>query len=230
MNKRKISIVIPVYNEAERIDQVIKEVFGLEADKEVIVVDDASSDGTGEKLKKLQKEFLFKLIVSEKNEGKGSSLRKGFAKASGFWGVAFDADLEYDVNDIRKLLAEAEKEGEEIIVYGSRFLADYKDKASFHYLGNKFLTALTNILFGLRLTDMETCLKFFPLQVFLNLSLSAKRFEFEPEITAKLAKNKIKIVEVPVGYKRRTYKQGKKLRFKDGIAAVKMILKERLRK
>lgn len=221
---------MPVYNEIRRIDQAIKEVFGLEADKEVIVVDDASSDGTAERLKYLQKEFLFELIVSKKNEGKGSSLLKGFSRASGFWGVAFDADLEYDANDIKKLLLEAGKGSEGIAVYGSRFLLGYKEKKSLHYLGNKFLTVLTNFLFRLNLTDMETCLKLLPLSVFSKFSLEAKRFEFEPEITAKLAKNKIKIVEVPVGYKRRTYKQGKKLRFKDGIAAVKMILKERLRK
>ena len=222
---------MPVYNEIKRVDQAIKDVFCLDLDKEVIVIDDASSDGTAERLKDLQKEFLFELIVSEKNEGKGSSLLKGFSKASGFWGVAFDADLEYSAKDIVRLLEKAEKEGgDKIAVYGSRFLSGYQDKKSLHYLGNKFLTFLTNFSFGLRLTDMETCLKLFPVSVFSKFSLESKRFEFEPEITAKLAKNKIKIVEIPVSYKRRGYKQGKKLRFKDGIVAVKTILKERLRK
>jgi len=221
---------MPVYNEIKRVDQAIKDVFCLDLDKEVIVIDDASSDGTAERLKDLQKEFLFELIVSEKNEGKGSSLQKGFSKASGFWGVAFDADLEYSANDIIKLLLEAENGGGENAVYGSRFLAGYEDRTSLHYLGNRFLTMLVNILFKLNLTDMETCLKLFPVSVFSKFSLESKRFEFEPEITAKLAKNKIKIVEIPVSYKRRGYKQGKKLRFKDGIVAVKTILKERLRK
>jgi len=224
----KISIIIPIYNEERLVKKTLEEIFALNLDKEIIVIDDASSDGTTDKLKDLQSRFPFKLIVLPKNQGKGNAIREGLKAAGGFWSVVFDADLEYQPEDILRLLEKAEKyKDKKTAVYGSRFLSEYKNKFSIHYLANLFLTLLANFLFGLNLTDMETCLKLCPTGVLKNLDLKARRFEFEPEITAKLAKQKIRIIEIPVKYHRRNYKQGKKIRFKDGLIAIKILLKER---
>jgi len=225
----KVSIIIPVYNEEKLIAKTLQEVFNLNLDKEIIIIDDASIDNTAEQLKKLQENFNFQLITIPKNRGKGNAIRAGIKQATGFWAVVFDADLEYSAKDIFRLVGEAEKRGtKKIAVYGSRFLGGYKNKFSLHYFANRFLTFLTNILFGLNLTDMETCLKLFPIEVIKNFSLKSERFEFEPEITAQLAKNKIEIKEIPVIYSRRTYEQGKKIKFKDGFVAIKTLIKERI--
>lgn len=224
-----VSIIIPAYNEENLIKKALEAVFDLNLDKEVIVIDDASTDNTAEQLKKLQKNFNFKLIVLPKNQGKGNAIRIGIKQAAGFWSVVFDADLEYRAEDISRLLAEAEKcKTKKIAVFGSRFLGGYKNKFSIHYLANWFLTLSANIIFGLNLTDMETCLKLCPTEIIKNFTLKSKRFEFEPEITARLAKSKIEIKEIPVSYSRRTYKQGKKIRFKDGLIAVKTLVQERI--
>lgn len=224
----KVSIIIPVYNEEKMIQKSLEAVFGLDLDKEIIVIDDASTDNTATQLKKLQENFNFKHIVIPKNRGKGNAIRAGIKYAIGFWAVVFDADLEYEAKDILHLVAEAEKNGtKKIAVFGSRFLGGYKDKFSIHYFANRFLTFLTNILFSLNLTDMETCLKLCPVEIIKNFNLRSERFEFEPEITARLAKNKIEIKEIPISYLRRTYSQGKKIKFKDGFIAIKTLFSER---
>lgn len=224
----EISIIMPVYNEEKLIEKALKEVFDLSLDKEIIVIDDFSDDGTKEKLKGLQKKFNFKFIELSKNAGKGNAIKEGLLQASGAWAIVFDADLEYRTEDISRLLNEAKKhENEKIAVYGSRFLGEYKNKLSFHYAANRFLTLIANLFFDLNLTDMETCLKLCPTEILKKLNLKSKRFEFEPEITARLAKNKIKIIEIPISYSRRTYQEGKKIRFKDGVAALKTLFQEK---
>jgi glycosyltransferase involved in cell wall biosynthesis len=224
----KVSIIIPVYNEEKMIAKTLQEVFNLNLDKEIIVIDDASIDNTAEQLKKLQENFNFQLITIPKNRGKGNAIRAGIRQASGYWAIVFDADLEYKTSDILRLVVEAEKdETKKIAVFGSRFLGEYKNKFSLHYFANSFLTFFTNILFSLDLTDMETCLKLCPVQIIKDFNLKSERFEFEPEITARLAKSKIKIKEISISYARRTYKQGKKIKFKDGLMAIKTLLKEK---
>lgn len=224
----KVSIIIPAYNEGKLIKKTLEAVFDLDLEKEIIVIDDASTDNTVEQLKKLQEDFDFKLIEILKNQGKGNAIRIGIKQAVGFWAVVFDADLEYEATDILRLVAEAEKAGtKKIAIYGSRFRNGYKDKFSIHYFANRFLTFLTNILFNLNLTDMETCLKLCPVEIIKNFDLKSRRFEFEPEITACLAKSKIQIREIPVSYSRRTYSQGKKIKFKDGFIAIKTLFRER---
>lgn len=229
----RLSIIIPVYNEKDFIGQVIEEVVKLDCCQEIIVVDDCSVDGTQEKLKKLQKEFDFKLLLHQKNQGKGAAIRTGLGEAQGLYTIIYDADLEYSAKDILFLLEEMEKaqknSSKEIAIYGSRFFKKYPEKFTPHYLANRFLTFLTNLLFNLSLTDMETCLKLCPTKILKELDLLAKRFEFEPELTAKLAKRGVVIIERPIQYFRRTYGQGKKIRFKDGLLAVLTLMKERIR-
>ncbi|OGZ34293.1 MAG: hypothetical protein A3I88_02000 [Candidatus Portnoybacteria bacterium RIFCSPLOWO2_12_FULL_39_9] len=230
---KKISIIIPAYNERDFIGRAIEAAAELDCQKEIIVVDDCSIDGTREILKNLQKEFKFKLLVHQKNQGKGAAIRTGLKEAQGAYSIVYDADLEYQAKDILFLLKEMEKIQKsslrEIAVYGSRFLKNYSDKFSLHYLANCFLTFLTNRLFGLNLTDMETCLKLCPTKILKELGLTAKRFEFEPEVTAKLAKRGVVIIERPIHYSRRTYQQGKKIRFRDGVMAIKTLIRERFK-
>lgn len=231
---KKISIIIPVYNEKGLVSRAIEEITKLELNQEIVVIDDGSTDGTFGELKKLQKKFDFKLLFHQTNQGKGASIRTGLNQAKGLYSIVYDADLEYQAQDILFLLAEMEKicgsqpEAKEIAIYGSRFLKNYPAKLSLHYLANRFLTFLTNCFFGLGLTDMETCLKLCPTKILQELNLQSKRFEFEPEITAKLAKRGVLIIERPIQYSRRTYRHGKKIRFKDGLLAIKTIIKERI--
>jgi glycosyltransferase involved in cell wall biosynthesis len=223
----KLSIVIPVYNEKKFIKAALEKIIALEIDKEIIVVDDASNDGTKDILTELEKYLDFKIVRHLKNRGKGAAILSGLEEAVGIWFLVFDADLEYEAEDILLLLEEVKKyESGQVAIYGSRFLGGYKNKFSIHYFANKFLTFLANFLFGLKLTDMETCLKLCPTKILKKLNLQAQRFEFEPEITAKLAKRKIKIVEIPINYKRRNYEQGKKIKARDGLVAIKTLFKE----
>ena len=229
---KTLSIIIPVYNEKDFIRRAIEAAAKLDCQKEIIVIDDCSIDGTGKELKKLQKEFDFKLLAHQKNQGKGAAIRTGLKKAEGLYSIVYDADLEYQAQDILFLLEEMERAEKnsvkELAIYGSRFLRNYPKKLTLHYLANRFLTLLTNLFFGLKLTDMETCLKLCPTKILKELELSFKRFEFEPEITAKLARRGVVIIERPIQYLRRTYQQGKKIRFKDGLLAIKTLIKERL--
>lgn len=222
----KISILMPVYNERKTILEVLDLVKSVGIDKEIIIVDDCSADGTRESLKERFGGGLdgIKVFYHEKNRGKGSAIRTALSHAAGDYVIVQDADMEYSPHDIVKLAALAEKNGLDA-VYGSRFLETWRSTSVFHYLVNGFLTALTNVLFGASLTDMETCYKMVRTDVIRGLDIKAERFEFEPEITAKLLKKGIDIREVPVSYRGRGYSQGKKITWKDGIEAVLTLLR-----
>ena len=222
----KLSVVIPVYNEKNTIKDIVAKVKAVNNfDKELIVVDDGSTDGTREILADLQKEQSdLKVVFKEKNSGKGDTLRVGFQHSTGDYVIVQDADLEYDPKDY-KLLLEALKTNDAAVVYGSRFSGKYEDMSSLHYVGNRLLTLITNVLFGVNLTDMETCYKLVPGEFIRKLDIKSKRFNFEPEITANILKSHLKICEVPINYKGRTFSEGKKITWKDGISALWTLVK-----
>ena len=230
-----LSIIIPVYNEEKIITASLPAIFDLEINKEVIVINDGSSDNTLNILHELEKKYPFILIDKKVNTGKGESVKLGLSKMTGDYFIICDADLEYDPNDIVRLVSEAKKLDEEsedlsknkrIAFYGSRFL---ENRAfTFHSFVNWSLTFLTNILFGGKLSDMETCFKLIPSSALEKIKLSGQRFEIEPEITAQLLKNKFKIREIPISYNKRGYKEGKKIKARDGFLAIKTLIKERL--
>ncbi len=211
----RTSIVIPVYNELETVARVISRVAALPIDKEILVVDDCSTDGTIEVLKKLEGIPGIRLILKTRNEGKGAALRTGFQHASGDVIVIQDADLEYDPQEIPSLLVPILRE-EADIVYGSRFLGQQPGDRSFvHRLGNGLLTQLSNLFSGLKLTDMETCYKAFRREALESIEVVQNRFGVEPELTAKLARRGYRFVEVPISYQPRSYAEGKKIGVKD---------------
>lgn len=226
----KLSIVIPVYNEINTLEEIIKKVLNVKlknVEKEIVIVDDASSDGSVALIKRLEEKHKeIKTVFHEKNQGKGASLKDGFKKTTGDYVIVQDADLEYNPKDYTKLLR-ALKEKEVDVVYGSRFSENYEDISNLHYFGNKILTILTNILYGVLLTDMETCYKLIPGDFVRKIEINSNRFDFEPEITAKILKTGMRIKEVPITYKGRAFNEGKKITWKDGIAAVWTILKYR---
>ena len=219
-----ISVVIPVYNEVKTIGEVIRRVLDCGYETEVVVVDDASSDGTREYLKQLEnpKVHCFYHAV---NRGKGAALRLGFATAKNEFVIVQDADLEYDPRDYEKLL-EPIFEGKADVVYGSRFLGGPQRVHLFwHYVGNKFLTLLSDIFTNLKLTDMETCYKVFRREVLQGIKLESDRFGFEPEITAKIAKGDWRIYEVSISYAGRSYAEGKKITWRDGVSTLWCIIR-----
>jgi glycosyltransferase involved in cell wall biosynthesis len=215
----KLSVVIPVYNEERTIREVVARVARLPVPKEIIIVDDASSDGTRSALASLAHLPGVTVLLKPQNEGKGAAVRTGFAQAQGTVVVVQDADLEYDPRDILPLLGPLVR-GEADAVFGSRFLGDVPRDPSFvHRFGNGLLTWASNALTGLRLTDMETCYKAFRREALAGLSLKQNRFGFEPEITAKLARRNCRIREVPIGYQARGYAEGKKIGLADAFNA-----------
>lgn len=227
---RKLSVVIPVYNEKETLLTLLERVKKVNlgsVKKETILVDDGSTDGSVEVLKKLKKEDGSLIIVfKEENSGKGTALREGFKRVTGDYVIVQDADLEYDPQDYKKLLRTLNEEGADV-VYGSRFSGSYKDMSSLHYIGNKLLTLATNVLFGVMLTDMETCYKLIPGNFARHLDIRSARFNFEPEITAKILRSGMRIVEVPITYKGRSHSEGKKITWKDGLSALLTLLRFR---
>ena len=224
----KVSVVIPVYNERDTILQVVAAVKGTDPVEEIVVVDDGSTDGTRELLATIHDPSI-KVIRHERNLGKGAALRSGFAVAGGDVVIIQDADLEYDPQDYPRLLRPI-LEGKADVVYGSRFVGGEQHRALFfwHMIGNKFLTLLSNMMTNLNLTDMETCYKVFRREVLQRIIIEENRFGFEPEITAKIAKLQVRIYEVGVSYAGRTYTEGKKIGWRDGISAIRCIVKYNL--
>lgn len=216
----KLSVIIPVYNEKNTIEEIIHRVLNVEIglEKEIIVVDDCSQDGTREILEELNHPNI-KVYFQSKNQGKGAALQTGFSKAEGDIILIQDADLEYDPREY-PILLEPILDGRADAVYGSRFLGGpHRVLFFWHYIGNRFLTTFSNMLSNLNLTDMETCYKAFKKDTLKKITIKSKRFGFEPEITTKLAKLKCRIYEVPISYSGRDYNEGKKIGWKDGIAA-----------
>ena len=225
----KLSVVIPVYNEKNTIKDLIRKVDSVISDKEIIIVDDYSTDGTREILKSLEDNNRYRIFFHDKNMGKGAALRTGFKYVSGDIVIIKDADLEYDPREYEKLITPI-IEGNADVVFGSRFLAGpHRVLLFWHYLGNKILTTLSNIFTNLNLTDMETCYKVFKKEVLNGINLKSNRFGFEPEFTVKIAKRRYRIYEVPISYFGRDYSEGKKITWKDGIIAIWCIIRYKVK-
>ena len=223
----KLSIVIPVYNERKTLETVVAKVNAVDYDKEIILIDDFSTDGTREILKIYENKKNFQVLYHKRNQGKGAALRTGFGKVSGDIIIIQDADLEYNPSDYG-ILIEPILDGRADVVYGSRFLGGpHRVLFFWHYVGNMILTTWSNMFTNVNLTDMETGYKVFTKEVNESLTLKCNRFGFEPEFTAKVAKNKFRIYEVPISYNGRDYSEGKKITWKDGVAAIWYIFKFR---
>lgn len=233
-----LSILIPVFNEEDTIEKLLKKVLGVKLtggmSKEIIIIDDGSTDFSIKKIKnQIKKNNVIKLVRHNKNLGKGAAISSGIKHATGDYIIIQDADLEYNPADYLKLLEPLLK-NKTSVIYGTR-LKNYpfrlwgKNKTVMpaHLLANRFLTTLTNFLYGSNLTDMETCYKLFKRDVLKKISLKSNRFDFEPEVTAKILKLKIPIMEIPVKVKPRTYKEGKKIKWTDGIIAIWTLFKYR---
>ena len=222
---------MPVYNERKTLEEIVSRVLkqginGIDS-LELVIVDDASTDGSTEIIKQLANTYpQIQPIFQKKNRGKGAAIRAAIEAASGDIAIIQDADLEYDPNDFRVVLTPILR-GDAEVVYGSRFMmkGNKQNLYSKHVLGNRFLTYLSNRFTNLNLTDMETCYKVFYLQTLKTIPLRSNRFGVEPEITAKIAKRKLRFHEVPISYHARTYAEGKKIKWKDGIVAIYVILK-----
>jgi glycosyltransferase involved in cell wall biosynthesis len=222
-----LSVVIPVYNEVEHIGEILKRVQATRLAKEIVIVDDGSRDGTQDLLRQLDGKKKVRVILHERNQGKGAAVITGLRAARGEVLLIQDADLEYDPRDYPTLLRPIE-EGLADVVYGSRFLgAPHRVTMFWHLLANRLLTLMTNILYNTILTDMETGYKVFRREVIDGMKLRAKRFDFEPEFTAKVLKRKYRIFEVPISFNPRDYSQGKKIGLRDAFEAVWTLLKYR---
>ena len=217
---------MPAYNERTTIEEIICRVLAVPLRIELVVVDDASTDGTRDILQRLASAMSFKLLVQPRNGGKGAALRRGFAEVTGDIVVIQDADLEYSPEEYPELI-ELICTGRADVVYGSRFIGRHRVFLFTHYLGNRVLTSLTNMLYNTMLTDMETCFKAMRVEVLRSMSLQSERFGIEPELTAKIFKRGYRVYEVPITYDGRGYEEGKKITWKDGIVAILTLLKYR---
>ncbi len=229
----KLSIVIPVYNEEKTLRKCIERVLdvNIPLQRELILVNDASADNSQQVIEEICRDFpdvSIKTITHEKNQGKGAALRTGFSNVTGDIAIIQDADLEYDPIDYHRLLKPI-LDGRADVVYGSRFVGSEEKRVLYfwHYQGNKFLTLLSNMFTNLNLTDMETCYKVFKKEVIEKLNIKSNRFGVEPEMTAKVAKARWRIYEVGISYSGRTYQEGKKITWKDGIQAIITIIRFR---
>jgi len=221
-----LTVVMPVYNELATVEEVIRRVLALSLRVQLVVVDDCSTDGTGDLLARLRDELGFALVRQPKNQGKGAALRTGFTHVSGDLVVIQDADLEYSPEELPALI-ELICEGRADVVYGSRFLGRHRVFLFTHYLGNRLLTTLTNVLYNTMLTDMETCYKVMRAEVLRSMTLQSNGFGIEPELTAKIFKRHLRVYEVPISYDGRGYDEGKKIGWRDGVVAVWVLLKYR---
>lgn len=223
----KLSIVIPVYNEVATVEELVRRVQAVGLASEIILVDDGSTDGTRDLLKQMDGLPAVKVLMHERNQGKGAAVRTGIAAATGEAILIQDADLEYDPRDIPALLRPLE-EGRAQVVYGSRFLGGpHRVTMFWHQVANQLLTLMTNVLYNTILSDMETGYKLFRAEVIKNVPLRARRFDFEPEVTARLLKRRIRIYEVPISFDPREYSEGKKIGLKDAFSAVWTLVKYR---
>ena len=226
-----LSVIIPVFNEADTIDEILKRVEAVPLAKEIIVIDDFSTDGTQEMLARLVEQYEgLRVIYHKRNKGKGFAIRTGLEQVTGEMVIIQDADLEYNPNEYPKLVRPI-VEGRADVVYGSRFIGGGEHRVLYfwHYVGNRFLTLLSNMFTNLNLTDMETCYKVFRSDLIKGIRLEQNRFGFEPEITAKVARTGCRIYEVGISYSGRTYEEGKKIGWKDGVQAIWCIIKYGLR-
>ncbi len=227
---RTLSVVVPVYNERPTLAEVIRRMRAVQLplELEVIAVDDGSSDGSGQLLHALQ-DSTVRVLAHGRNQGKGAAVRTGLAAARGDLVLIQDADLEYDPEDWLRLLDPILK-GKARVVYGSRFTGERKNMFPLHWLGNRLLTLTTNVLYQTTLSDMETCYKLFDRRVLEGLRIESNRFDFEPEITAKVLRRGERIYEVPISYAGREFAEGKKITWRDGFAAMSALIRYRLRR
>ncbi len=227
MQIKTLTIIIPVYNEKNTINLIIEKLKKVNLNrikKQIIIVDDCSTDGTKEILKKIgKKDKSIKIIFKEKNEGKGAAIKTAISYIKGEVTIIQDADLEYDPQDIPKLLQPI-KDDEAEITFGSRFFGARRAFLFWNYIANKILNFITNLFYNTILTDMETCYKMFKTEIIKKINIKAKGFDFEPEFTAKVLKKKYRIYEVPINYYGRSYEEGKKIKAKDGFIAVFKII------
>jgi glycosyltransferase involved in cell wall biosynthesis len=226
---RKLSVIVPVYNERNTVVEVLRRMRAVELpdgiEREIIVIDDGSRDGTRDVLRQLG-DSTVRILVHEENRGKGAAVRTGLVLATGDYVLIQDADLEYDPEDWPRLIAPVIR-GRARVVYGSRFTGERRNMLLLHWIGNRLLSLVTNVLFNSTLSDMETCYKLVDRKLLVDLALRSDRFDIEPEITAKILKRGIRIYEVPISYMGREFDEGKKITWRDGVVALWVLLKYR---
>jgi glycosyltransferase involved in cell wall biosynthesis len=223
----KLSVIVPVYDERNTVAEIVRRMRSVDIplDREFVLVDDGSADGTRDVLRQLT-DSTVRVVYHERNRGKGAAIRTGLEQVTGDLVLIQDADLEYDPNDWPKLLAPI-LSGKATVVYGSRFTGERRNMLFLHWVGNRFLSLVTNILYNTTLSDMETCYKLFDRRVLDGMKLRAMRFDFEPEVTAKVLRRGIRIYEVPISYAGREFDEGKKITWRDGFVALWTLVKYR---
>jgi glycosyltransferase involved in cell wall biosynthesis len=228
---RKLSVIVPVFNERNTLVEILRRMRAVELpdgiESEIIVVDDGSSDGTRDVLRQLG-DSTVRVVMHDVNRGKGAAVRTGFKHATGEFILVQDADLEYDPEDWPKLLAPVLR-GRARVVYGSRFTGERRNMLLLHWIGNRFLSLTTNVLYNTTLSDMETCYKLLERSLIEDLQLQSNKFDIEPEITAKVLKRGVRIYEVPISYSGREFDEGKKITWRDGFSALWTLVKYRFR-
>jgi glycosyltransferase involved in cell wall biosynthesis len=224
---KKLSVIVPVYDERNTVVEIVRRMraVDLPLEREIVLVDDGSTDGTRDVLGQLA-DSTVRVVLHARNQGKGAAIRSGLEQITGDLVIIQDADLEYDPEDWPKLLAPVLR-GKARVVYGSRFTGERRNMLYLHWVGNRFLSLVTNVLYNTTLSDMETCYKLFDREVIDGITIRAARFEFEPEITAKVLRRGIRIYEVPISYAGREFHEGKKITWRDGFVALWTLVKYR---